>query len=202
MIADPAQCAFQFNPVGTTKFIDSCDIAKSALAKAGLNYENVAAPAGTPAQIRVGNAVIDTYDGKASDAKEKAKAFDKRLATTLKSAGYPPKADPYVANQLADDGRDPGDPRDLRDDGVRADRGDAGRDVSDPDPLHIDVDALSHPQRLVRRLPAGDRVRDRGAAQGDIYSGLWYPIVIALATFVIGMLFVKETKDSEIYAQD
>jgi hypothetical protein len=40
------------------------------------------------------------------------------------------------------------------------------------------------------------------AAQGNIYSGLWYPVAIALATFVIGMLFVKETKDSNIYEQD
>jgi hypothetical protein len=40
------------------------------------------------------------------------------------------------------------------------------------------------------------------AQTGDIYFGLWYPIVIALATFVIGMLFVPETKDRDIYAED
>src|ERR1700742_2071230 len=64
VIADPDQCSFQFNPVGTAKFTSSCDIAKSALSKAGLNYENVAAPAGTIAQIKVGDATIDTFDGK------------------------------------------------------------------------------------------------------------------------------------------
>ncbi|CAG9251615.1 hypothetical protein BCEP4_1320028 [Burkholderia cepacia] len=65
------------------------------------------------------------------------------------------------AAQLADDDRDPDDPRDLRDDGLRPDRRDAGRDVPDADPLHVDVAALSHRQRLVRRVPAGHRVRDR-----------------------------------------
>lgn len=98
VVADPATCAFQFNPVGTSKFTNSCDIAKSALAKAGLNYENVAAPAGAAAQIKVGDTVIDAYDGKAADAKAKGAAFDKTLATTLKSAGYPAKADPAQLN--------------------------------------------------------------------------------------------------------
>ncbi|MEO8137066.1 MAG: MFS transporter [Betaproteobacteria bacterium] len=40
------------------------------------------------------------------------------------------------------------------------------------------------------------------AYKGDIYYGLWYPIVIALITFVVGTLFVKETKDNDIYAAD
>ena len=40
------------------------------------------------------------------------------------------------------------------------------------------------------------------AQSGNIYNGLWYPIIIASITFVIGMLFVKETKDIDIYAED
>jgi hypothetical protein len=40
------------------------------------------------------------------------------------------------------------------------------------------------------------------AAQGNIYSGLWYPIIIASMTFIIGMIFIKETKDVDIYADD
>ncbi|MBL3950261.1 MFS transporter, partial [Bacteroides thetaiotaomicron] len=82
----------------TSKFTSSCDIAKSALAKAGLNYENVAAPAGTLAEIKVGDTVIQTYDGKATDAKAQGAAFDKTLASTLKGAGYPAKADPAQLN--------------------------------------------------------------------------------------------------------
>ncbi|MCA3837247.1 MFS transporter, partial [Burkholderia sp.] len=98
VVADPDTCSFQFNPVGTSKFTSSCDIAKSALAKAGLNYENVAAPAGTLAEIKVGDTVIQTYDGKATDAKAQGAAFDKTLASTLKDAGYPAKADPAQLN--------------------------------------------------------------------------------------------------------
>ena len=59
VIADPDECSFQFNPVGTSKFTSSCDVAKSALSKSGLNYENVAAPAGTVAQIKVGDTVVE-----------------------------------------------------------------------------------------------------------------------------------------------
>ncbi len=59
VIADPDECSFQFNPVGTPKFTTFCDIAKSALARAGLNYTNVAAPAGTVAQIKIGDKVIE-----------------------------------------------------------------------------------------------------------------------------------------------
>src|SRR5476651_1779366 len=84
VIANPDECSFQFNPVGTSKFTTSCDIAKSALSKSGLNYENVAAPAGTIAQVKVGDTVVDTYDGKAADAKAQGAAFDKTLAGTLK----------------------------------------------------------------------------------------------------------------------
>ena len=40
------------------------------------------------------------------------------------------------------------------------------------------------------------------AAQGNIYSGLWYPIIIAAMTLVLGVLFVRETKDVDIYARD
>src|SRR5471030_3228196 len=96
--ADPSECAFQFNPVGTSKFVSSCDIVKSSLSRAGLNYTNVEAPAGTIAQVKVGDTVISSYDGKAPDAKDKGAAFTKDLSATLKTAGYPTKADPASIN--------------------------------------------------------------------------------------------------------
>jgi hypothetical protein len=40
------------------------------------------------------------------------------------------------------------------------------------------------------------------AATGDIYYGLWYPVVVATMTFVVGMIFIRETKDVDIYAGD
>ncbi|CAN0623276.1 General substrate transporter [Burkholderia multivorans] len=200
VVADPATCSFQFNPVGTSKFTSSCDIAKGALAKAGLNYTNVAAPAGTMAQIKVGDTVIDAYDGKATDVKAKGAAFDKTLASTLKAAGYPPKADPAQLNWpmtiviLT-----------ILVIYVTMVYGPIAAMLVEMFPTRIRYTSMSLPYHIGNGwfggfLPA--TAFAIVAAKGDIYSGLWYPIVIALATAVIGLLFVKDTKDSDIYAQD
>ncbi|MBW9103382.1 MFS transporter [Paraburkholderia phenoliruptrix] len=200
VIANPDECSFQFNPVGTSKFTTSCDIAKSALSKAGLNYENVAAPAGTLAQIKVGDTVINTYDGKAADAKDQGKVFDKTLATTLKSAGYPPKADSSQINWpmsvviLT-----------ILVIYVTMVYGPIAAMLVEMFPTRIRYTSMSLPYHIGNGwfggfLPA--TAFAIVAAKGNIYSGLWYPIVIAVITFVIGMLFVRETKDSDIYAKD
>ncbi|WP_175924020.1 MFS transporter [Burkholderia latens] len=200
VVADPATCSFQFNPVGTSKFTSSCDIVKSALAKAGLNYENVAAPTGTTAQIKVGDTVIQAYDGKAADAKAQGAAFDKTLASTLKAAGYPAKADPAQLNWpmtiviLT-----------ILVIYVTMVYGPIAAMLVEMFPTRIRYTSMSLPYHIGNGwfggfLPA--TAFAIVAAKGNIYSGLWYPIVIALITFVIGLLFVKETKDSNIYAQD
>jgi MFS family permease len=200
VIANPDECSFQFNPVGTAKFTSSCDIAKSALSRAGLNYENVAAPAGTLAEIKVGDTVINTYDGKAADAKDQGKVFDKTLATTLKTAGYPPKADPTQINWpmsvviLT-----------IMMIYVTMVYGPIAAMLVEMFPTRIRYTSMSLPYHIGNGwfggfLPA--TAFAIVAAKGNIYSGLWYPIVVALVTLVIGMLFVKETKNSDIYAQD
>src|SRR5882762_3221303 len=98
VIADPAQCSFQFDPIGKNKFDStSCDIAKSFLAKAGVSYVNVAAPAGTIAQIRIGNTAIATLDPaiERGDARKAAiPAFQDRAKAGLAAVGYPARADP------------------------------------------------------------------------------------------------------------
>ena len=200
VIADPSECSFQFNPVGTAKFTSSCDIAKGALSKSGLNYENVAAPAGTLAQIKVGDTVIDTYDGKAPDAKTKGEAFDKSLAGTLKAAGYPPKADPAQINWpmtvviLT-----------LLVIYVTMVYGPIAAMLVEMFPTRIRYTSMSLPYHIGNGwfggfLPA--TAFAIVAAKGDIYSGLWYPIIIALITFVVGLLFVKETRNTDVYAKD
>ncbi len=200
VIANPDDCSFQFNPVGTSKFTSSCDIAKSALSKAGLNYDNVAAPAGAMAQIKVGDTTIDTYDGKAADAKEAGKTFDKNLSTSLKAAGYPPKADPAQINWpmtvviLT-----------ILVIYVTMVYGPIAAMLVEMFPTRIRYTSMSLPYHIGNGwfggfLPA--TAFAIVAAKGNIYSGLWYPIIIALGTFVIGLLFVRETKDSNIYAQD
>ncbi|MEX3857424.1 MULTISPECIES: MFS transporter [Paraburkholderia] len=200
VIADPGECSFQFNPVGTAKFVTSCDIAKGALSRAGLNYDNVAAPAGTIAQIRVGDTVVNTFDGRAPDAKEQAKAFEKTLAATLKAAGYPPKADPAQINW----------PMSIvvltiLVIYVTMVYGPIAAMLVEMFPTRIRYTSMSLPYHIGNGwfggfLPA--TAFAIVAARGNIYSGLWYPIIIAAITFVIGMLFVRETKDSDIYAKD
>jgi MFS family permease len=200
VIADPNECSFQFNPVGTSKFTSSCDIAKSALSKSGLNYENVAAPPGTIAQIKVGDTVINAYDGKAADAKDLGKAFDGQLSSTLKADGYPPKADPAQINWpmtvviLT-----------ILVIYVTMVYGPIAAMLVEMFPTRIRYTSMSLPYHIGNGwfggfLPA--TAFAIVAAKGNIYSGLWYPIIIALATFVIGLIFVRETKDSNIYAQD
>jgi MFS family permease len=200
VIANPDECSFQFNPVGTAKFTSSCDIAKSALSKAGLNYDNVAAPAGTIAQIKVGDTVVNTFDGKAADAKAQGKVFDETLGSTLKAAGYPAKADPAQINWpmsvviLT-----------IMMIYVTMVYGPIAAMLVEMFPTRIRYTSMSLPYHIGNGwfggfLPA--TAFAIVAAKGNIYSGLWYPIVVALITFVIGMLFVRETKDSDIYAKD
>ena len=61
--ADPADCSFQFNPVGTAKFTKSCDIAKSLLARNSVNYSTVAGDAGAIASVKIGETVIPAFSG-------------------------------------------------------------------------------------------------------------------------------------------
>lgn len=200
VIADPGECSFQFNPVGTSKFTSSCDIAKSTLAKAGLNYSNEAAPAGSIAQVKIGDKIISAYNGKDADAKAKAKEFDQAMTSTLKADGYPPKADPAQMNKpmivviLA-----------ILVIFVTMVYGPIAAMLVEMFPTRIRYTSMSLPYHIGNGwfggfLPA--TAFAIVAARGDIYSGLWYPIIIALVTFVIGTLFIKETKNTDIYAQD
>jgi MFS family permease len=184
--ADPQECSFQFNPVGTSKFTTSCDIAKSALVKLSVNYENEAAPSGTTAQVKVGDQVIATS----------TPDFDKVLASAIAKHGYPAKADPAQINYVMT--------------------------IVLLTILVVYVTLVYAPIAawLVELFPA--RIRYSGvslpyhigngwfggflpatvfaivAATGDIYSGLWYPIVVAVMSLVIGFLFLPETKDRGI----
>jgi MFS family permease len=197
--ADPDACSFQFNIAGTQKFLTSCDIAKSTLARAGVNYGHEDAPAGSVAQIKVGTTVIDSYEGvglSAEDSKAKADAFTASLGAALKAAGYPSSADPaginwimtlvilFILVLL-----------------VTMVYGPIAAILVELFPTRIRYTSMSLPYHIGNGwfggfLPAISFAMV--AAQGDIYYGLWYPIVIAALTFVIGMIFVRETKDHKI----
>ncbi|MDB5433784.1 MAG: transporter, partial [Phenylobacterium sp.] len=102
VVADPADCAFQFDPVGKKSFASSCDLAKSALANAGVSYANQAAPAGSVAVVRIGAVSIPSFQGgalSAAELKSQKAAWTKTLGAALKTAGYPAKADPARMNK-------------------------------------------------------------------------------------------------------
>ncbi len=236
--ADPAECSFQFNPTGTKKFTSSCDIAKQRLAGASVSYDNVEAPAGTPAVIRVGETEIKVKytpdDIAAAKAKAEAKLADltaaqpqdpkaieaatksvkdlsnektagatllgSNLGAALKAAGYPAKADmakfdkvkvvlllTYLVIL------------------VTMVYGPIAAMLVEMFPTRIRYTSMSLPYHIGNGWFGGllpTTAFAIVAQTGNMYNGLWYPIIIAGVTFVIGAIFIKETKDVDIYAND
>ncbi len=201
LVADPAECSFQFNPTGTAKFTSSCDIAKQMLAASSVNYTNVA---GTGvAQIQVGSQVIPTFNGKGMSGpefKEKEAALKKDIGAAIKAAGYPAKADPAKINKTM----------------VTAILvvlviyvtmvyGPIAAALVELFPTRIRYTSMSLPYHIGNGWFGGllPTIAFALVAQnGNIYHGLWYPIIVASATFVIGLFFLPETKDRDIYAND
>jgi MFS family permease len=201
--ADPSECSFQFNPTGTVKFTSSCDIAKQVLAASSVSYDNVAAPAGTVASIKIGSTAIPSYTSKglsADDAKKKDAEFKKLIADDLKAAGYPTKADPakmdkftivMILTYLV-----------IL---VTMVYGPIAAMLVELFPTRIRYTSMSLPYHIGNGWFGGllpTTAFAIVAQTGNMYNGLWYPIIIAAATFVIGTLFIKETKDVDIYARD
>ncbi|MCC2959445.1 MHS family MFS transporter [Massilia sp. IC2-278] len=208
VVADPASCNFQVDPSGTRKFPASCDIATRVLTNASVNYTTVDAPAGTVATIKVGDKVFQSFnanmtaDGLNFDADSKARedAFKKEITGALKSAGYPDKADPNQINKpmvvlllfilvLY----------------VTMVYGPIAAMLVEMFPTRIRYSSMSLPYHIGNGWFGGLLPTISFAlvaANGNIYYGLWYPIIIALITVVIGALFVRETKDNNIYAAD
>jgi len=201
--ADLSECSFQFNPTGTTKFTSSCDIAKQALAGASVSYDNIPGPIGAPATVAVGHTLISSYTAKGLsplEARVKAEAFKTTLAAALNAAGYPAKADMAKLDHLA----------------VVAILtylvllvtmvyGPIAAMLVELFPTRIRYTSMSLPYHIGNGWFGGllpTTAFAIVAQTGNMYNGLWYPVIIAALTFVIGMLFVRETKDVNIYAND
>ena len=201
--ADPNECSFQFNPTGTAKFTSSCDIAKQVLAAGSVSYDNIVAPAGTVASIKVGDTEIMGYSAKgipADEAKKKDGEFKKAVADTLKAAGYPAKADPAKMNKPMIIGI-----LVLLVIYVTMVYGPIAAMLVELFPTRIRYTSMSLPYHIGNGWFGGLLPTTSFAivAQtGNMYNGLWYPIVIAAVTFVIGMIFVRETKDVDIFKND
>ena len=200
--ADPKECSFQFNPTGTASFTTSCDVAKSFLATNSVNYTNVAAPVGTVATIKVGDKTITSFDrGKAgAEAAAKTKAFTDEATAAIRGAGYPAAADkakvnmPVVILILT-----------ILVIYVTMVYAPIAALLVELFPTRIRYSGMSLPYHIGNGWFGGflpPTAFAIVAATGNIYSGLWYPIAIAGMTFVIGLLFMPETKDRDIYTND
>jgi hypothetical protein len=197
--ADPKECSFQFNPVGISQFRTSCDIAKSALVSRSVNYENVAAPAGTVASVKVGEQTIASFDGAGLDAdafKAQSGAFTKALGDAITQHGYPAKADPdqinYPMTVLL---------LSILVIYVTLVYGPIAAWLVELFPTRIRYSGMSLPYHIGNGwfggfLPATSFAIV--AATGNIYSGLWYPVVIAAMSFLVALIFLPETKDVDI----
>ncbi len=195
VIADPRECSFQFDPIGKNKFDStSCDIAKSFLAKAGVSYLRVDAPPGHVAEIRSGATTLVAPDPRVvtgAERKAAITAFQAKVKTTLSAAGYPDKADPagidrpmvililftlvlYVTMVY----------------------GPIAALLVELFPARIRYSAMSLPYHIGNGWFGGflpTTAFAMVAATGDIYYGLWYPIVVAGATVIIGVFLLPET---------
>jgi MFS family permease len=208
VVADPETCHFQFNLTGTKKFPSSCDIATGFLTASSVSYTKQDAPAGAIAHVKIGdkeytsfNATMDpaglNFD---ADSKAKEAAMKKEVGGAIKAAGYPAKADPEQINKpmvtallfllvLY----------------VTMVYGPIAAMLVEMFPTRIRYTSMSLPYHIGNGWFGGllpTTAFALVAYKGDIYYGLWYPIIIALITVVIGALFVKETKDNDIYAAD
>ena len=184
--ADPAECSFQFKATGTEKFTTGCDNIKAALVGASVNYSSVDAPKGTPASVKIGDQVILSSTANLAAA----------ISAAVKAHGYPGVADPNAINRpmtillLT-----------ILVVYVTMVYGPIAAWLVELFPTRIRYTGLSLPYHIGNGwfggfLPA--TVFAIVAATGNIYSGLWYPIIVACMSFVVALIFLPETKDRDI----
>ena len=198
VIADPGRCSFQFDPVGKKAFTSSCDIVKSALAKAGVPYSSEPAPAGSLAQVRIGSGPgslqLPSFEGGTLDKaafKASSETFNKELSASLAAAGYPAAADPARLSYLMTIAICA-----LLVIYVTMVYGPIAAWLVELFPPHIRYTSMSLPYHIGNGWFGGFLPVTSFAivaATGDLYAGLWYPIGVAVITVIIGALFLPET---------
>jgi MFS family permease len=208
--APPSECSFQGSPIAREiDFKTSCDIAKRFLAQSSVSYDNVDTAPGTPVSVMIGDKAVTPPTAKVVNQKfdeESVKAiaaFKKDMGETLKAAGYPPKAKPIdfmggqwwqIVGILT-----------ILVIYVTMVYGPIAAALVELFPTRIRYTSMSLPYHIGNGWFGGllpTTAFAIVASTGNMYNGLWYPIVVASMSFVIGVLFVKETKDVDIYAAD
>jgi predicted MFS family arabinose efflux permease len=199
--ADPRACSVQFDPLGKASFRTACDIAKSALTTAGVSYVNVALPPGSPAEVRVGGRTVAVPDGSALDkaglARTKA-AASARIGAALKAAGYPPGATAQNSDAvglflvLL-----------LFAVGATALYGPQAACLVELFPTRVRYTALSLPYHLGTGWVGGFLPATAYAmvvSSGNIYFGLWYPVIGGAIAVASAVLFLPETRGADLDA--
>jgi nitrate/nitrite transporter NarK len=186
VVADPAMCSFQLKLTGTESYTGPCDVAKSALVARSVNYGNEAAPAGSPVTVKVGDQTLTAG----------TPTFVKDLNDAITKHGYPASANPAEINQ----------PMTvlllfILVFYVTMVYGPIAAWLVEMFPTRIRYTGMSLPYHIGNGwfggfLPA--TVFAIVAATGNIYSGLWYPIIVAAGSFVIALILLPETKDVDI----
>jgi hypothetical protein len=201
LTADPATCGSLFDPVGVRTFTRPCDIIRRTLASASIHYDLLPGPAGSPLKATVNGTDVAAIDGTGGP-----------VVAAAQAAGYPKPGDPSILKtptigQLLTDGRA------LAVTGlllilviyVTMVYGPIAAMLVELFPTRIRYTGMSLPYHIGNGWFGGflpPTAFAIVAATGNIFSGLWYPIVVALMTFVIGLLFVPETKDRDIYTYE
>jgi MFS family permease len=193
VVAASDDCSTQFDPIGTARFVTSCDVAKSTLAKLGVPYDSVAAPVGSTAAIRIGERSLPSLDGRVltpAQLAEQRDAFEKHLGEMLSAAGYPRAAAPdevdvvktvailvlmllYAAMCY----------------------GPIAAMLCEMFPPQIRYTSVSIPYNLATGWIGGFLPAVAFAivaATGNPYLGLLYPIGFAVLTIIVAMLFWRE----------
>jgi len=196
VVAGPYTCSFQFDPVGRKKYTNGCDLAKGALARMGVSYANEVAPGRSDgAEVKIGNRSLEirsvSPDLNAADYKKAQDAVTAEIKAVLAEAGYPAKADmsqfnyPMVILLCS-----------ILVIYVTMVYGPIAAWLVELFPARIRYTSMSLPYHIGNGWFGGFLPVTSFAivaATGNIYNGLWYPIVVASVTLVIGSLFLRET---------
>ena len=199
--ADPADCSVQFDPIGKAVFDSSCDIAKSYLAKAGVPYRTSDAAPRSIAQIKVGAEAVEAFRGHGlakADLKTRREAFERSSAAALKAASYPARADPEKIDRQTVVGL-----LVLLVIYVTMVYGPIAAMLVEMFPTRIRYTSMSLPYHVGNGWFGGFlpvTAFALVAATGDIYFGLWYPVIVAAVTVLVGFVFLKDTRKVDIEA--